>query len=581
MTPRDALRRTGLATPSGDGGIDPITLEIQWHRLISIVDEIDTATIRTSFSTIVGESHDFGCVLMDHGARGIAQAQWSPPQFCTMLPLITRTMLRKFPAAALRPGDVLITNDPWIGATHLPDYNLVTPVFHRGRVVAYLGTTAHVQDVGGHRGDLEAADMFQEGTRVVPTFFYREGAPVNVVHEFIAANCRVPDLVLGDLNAIVGTHRVGARRIAEFLEDYGLYDLGALADELTDRSERALRQAIAALPDGTNFYELETDGYFEPVTLRVRLEVCGSEMTLDFTGSSPQQQNAAINASYNITWATAVYPIKCMLASRIPNNDGLIRPLHVVAPEGSILNCTFPAPVRARAKVIKHIPPLIFGALAPFLPEKTIAAAGGIFPFRFFGDDTRFGTFAVSVLPHGGLGATHAADGWPPAAYPHNSFITPTEIMELKAPVLLLRKAMIPDSGGPGRRRGGPGQEFVLRCVAGRPITLTIRPDLLKHPAPGLLGGLPGAPGEVLLNGERLERFPPLQFRPGDVCVIRVPGGGGFGSPREREPARVLQDVRLGFVTPRAAREVYGVQVDDGEVRHHEAASGHERPRAS
>jgi N-methylhydantoinase B len=231
--------------------------------------------------------------------------------------------------------------------------------------------------------------------------------------------------------------------------------------------------------------------------------------------------------------------------------------------------------------VIKHIPPLIFGALAPFLPEKTIAAAGGIFPFRFFGDDTRFGTFAVSVLPHGGLGATHAADGWPPAAYPHNSFITPTEIMELKAPVLLLRKAMIPDSGGPGRRRGGPGQEFVLRCVAGRPITLTIRPDLLKHPAPGLLGGLPGAPGEVLLNGERLERFPPLQFRPGDVCVIRVPGGGGFGSPREREPARVLQDVRLGFVTPRAAREVYGVQVDDGEVRHHEAASGHERPRAS
>jgi N-methylhydantoinase B/oxoprolinase/acetone carboxylase alpha subunit len=581
MTPRDTPRPASSPALCGDKDIDPVTLETQWHRLISIVDEIDTATIRTSFSTIVGESHDFGCVMMDHRARGIAQAQWSPPQFCTMLPLITRSMLRKFPAATLRSGDVLITNDPWIGATHLPDYNLVTPVFHRGRLVAFLGTTAHVQDVGGHRGDLEAVDMFQEGTRVVPTFFYREGAPVDVVHELIAANCRVPDLVLGDLNAIVGTHRVGAHRIAEFLDDYGLADLSALADALTNRSERALRQAIAALPDGTSTYVLETDGYVEPVTLRVRLEIRGSDMILDFTGSSPQQRNAAINASYNITWATAVYPIKCMLASRIPNNDGLIRPLHVIAPEGSILNCVFPAPVRARAKVIKHIPPLIFGALAPFLPEETIAAAGGIFPFRFFGDDPRFGMFAVSVLPHGGLGATHAADGWPPAAYPHNSFITPTEIMELKAPVLLLRKAMIPDSGGPGRRRGGPGQELVLQCVASRPITLTIRPDLLRNPAPGLLGGLPGAPGEVLMNGERLERFPPLEFRPGDVCVIRVPGGGGFGPPHEREPERVRQDVRLGLVTPQAAREVYGVEVDDGVFRQREEASGHEPRRAS
>lgn len=541
-------------------------LELQWHRLVAIVDEIDNATIRTSFSTIVGESHDFGCVLMDRHARGLAQAQWSPPQFCTMLPLVTQTILRKFPPHQLRPGDVLITNDPWIGATHLPDYNIVTPVFHRGRLVAYFGTTAHVQDVGGHRGDLEAADMFQEGTRVVPTFFYRQGQAVEVVHEFIAANCRVPDLVMGDLNAIVGTHRVGARRLIEFLDDYahdGLDALDALADAITGRSERALRQAIEALPDGVSECTLETDGYFEPVTLRVRLEVRGNDMLLDFAGSSSQQRNAAINASYNITWATAVYPIKCMLAPRIPNNDGLIRPLHVVAPEGSILNCTFPAPVRARAKVVKHIPPLIFGALAPFLPDEVIAAAGGIFPFRFYGDDPCFGTFAVSVLPHGGLGATRQADGWPPAAYPHNSFVTPTEIMELKAPVLMLRKRMIPDSGGPGRRRGGLGQELVLKCIASKPITLTIRPDLLKHPAPGLLGGLPGARGEVWLNGTRLDRFPPIEFRPGDVCVVRVPGGGGFGPPRERERERVLEDVRLGLVTPAAARDVYGVQVDD------------------
>ncbi|MGQ0571548.1 MAG: hydantoinase B/oxoprolinase family protein [Armatimonadota bacterium] len=541
--------------------VDPIALEMQWQRLIGIADEVDTATIRTSFSTIVGESHDFGCVLMDGEVRGLAQAQWSPPQFCTMLPLVTRAILKKIPKETLRPGDVLVTNDPWIGSTHLPDYNLISPVFHHGRIAAYVGTVAHVQDVGGHRGDLEAVDMFQEGTRVMPTFFYRDAEPVEVVHELIAANCRVPDMVLGDLNAIVGTHRVGIRRIEEFLDDYQLDGISDLADAVTSRSEAALRRAIAALPDGVNAYEMETDGYFEPVTLKLRLEVRGDAISMDFTGSSPQQRNAAINASYNITWATAVYPIKCMLAARIPNNDGLVRPLRVIAPEGSILNCTFPAPVRARAKVVKHVPPLIFGALAPFLPEECIAAAGGIFPFRFYGRDERFGEFAVSVLPHGGLGATHAADGWPPVAYPHNSFITPTEIMEVKSPVLMLRKAMIPDSGGAGRRRGGLGQEFVLRCVASGPITMTVRPDLLTNPAPGLRGGLPGARGEVFLNGKRLEWFPPLELEGGDEVVIRVPGGGGFGSPREREPDLVGRDIEDGMITPRAARDIYGVTV--------------------
>src|SRR6056297_443383 len=202
--------------------MDPISLEVMWQRLVAIADEIDTATIRTSFSTIVGESHDFGCVLMDADGHGLAQAQWSPPQFCTMLPRTTRTMLEKFPKETLEPGDVLATNDPWIGSTHLPDYNLVSPVFHKGQIVAFLGTVAHVSDVGGHLGDLEATDMFIEGTRLMPNKFYRGGEVDPVIEEFIAANCRVPEMVLGDLHAIVGTHRVGTRLIREFMDDYGL-----------------------------------------------------------------------------------------------------------------------------------------------------------------------------------------------------------------------------------------------------------------------------------------------------------------------------------------------------------------------
>ncbi|UCH27231.1 MAG: hydantoinase B/oxoprolinase family protein [Trueperaceae bacterium] len=541
--------------------IDPISLEVMWQRLVAIADEIDTATIRTSFSTIVGESHDFGCAIMDANGAGLTQAQWSPPQFCTMLPRTTRVMLERFPPATLQEGDVLATNDPWIGSTHLPDYNLVSPVFCDGELVAFLGTVAHVSDVGGHLGDLEASDMFMEGTRLMPNKFFEAGRVNPIIEEFISANCRVPEMVLGDLHAIVGTHRIGAKRIVEFMKDYGLTDLRALSSAIQDRSERALRTAIEALPDGEVHYELTADGYLEPFTLKLAITISGSDMVMDFTGSSPQQDHSAINAAFNISYATAVYPIKCMLAPHIPNNDGLVKPLRITAPEGSIVNCTFPAPVKARAKVIKHIPPLIFGALAPLLPEATIAAAGGIFPFHFVGVDERFGKFAVHMLPHGGMGATRNADGLLPTAYPHNSTVTPTEIIERQCPAIMLRKEMIQDSGGPGRRRGGPGQEITLYCTSKKPVLLTVRPDLMKFPAPGLDGGGDGAKGEVLLNGERLERFVPIPWHPGDEILLRVPGGGGFGPPRERERERVLEDVADGLVSIEAAREIYGIDV--------------------
>lgn len=538
--------------------MDPISLEVMWQRLVAIADEIDTATIRTSFSTIVGESHDFGCVLMDADGHGLAQAQWSPPQFCTMLPRTTRTMLEKFPKETLRPGDVLATNDPWIGSTHLPDYNLVSPVFHNGEIVAFLGTVAHVSDVGGHLGDLEATDMFIEGTRLMPNKFYEAGTVNEVVEEFIACNCRVPEMVLGDLHAIVGTHRVGVRRIQEFMDDYELDDITELSAAIQDKSEAALREAIGALPDGITEYEITADGYLEPFTLKATLEIRDTQLIIDFTGTSPQQDHSAINAAFNISYSTAVYPIKCMLASGIPNNDGLVRPITITAPEGSIVNCTFPAPVKARAKVIKHIPPLIFGAFENLLPEETIAAAGGIFPFHFVGNDARFGRFAVHMLPHGGLGATKEDDGWLPAAYPHNSTVTPTEIVERQCPAIMTEKTLVIDSGGAGRRRGGPGQRITLRCTAQKPVLLTIRPDLLKYPAPGLDGGHDGMRGLVEHNGEVLTRFRPTPWDPGDEIVLTVPGGGGFGDPTERERERVLDDVALGLVSAEAARDAYG-----------------------
>ncbi len=544
---------------------DPITLEIQWQRLVNIVDEIDNAVIRTSFSTIVGESHDFGCALMDAEGSGLAQAQWSPPQFCTMLPRTTKAMLQRFPAATLQEGDVLATNDPWIGSTHLPDYNLISPVFHKGRLVAFLGTVAHVSDVGGHLGDLEAQDMFMEGTRVMPNKFYAAGKVVPMIEEFIAANCRVPNMVLGDLHAIVGTHRMGAQRIREFLDDYRMADLDALASEILDRSEHALRSSIQDLPNGRSDYSVTADGYLEPFTLNVQLAVRDNEIHMDFEGTSPQQWHSAINAAFNISYATAVYPIKAMLAPHIFNNDGLIRPIRMTAPEGSIVNCTFPAPVAARAKVIKHIPPLIFGALADLMPESVIAAAGGIFPFHVVGKDERFGPHAVHMLPHGGLGATHDADGLLPTAYPHNSTVTPTELIEIQCPLLMTHKRLIPDSGGPGQFRGGLGQEIGLRATSAQGTTLTIRPDLMKYPAEGLRGGQRGSAGAVIMNGERMHRFVPHPFKQGDEVILRVPGGGGYGPPTARKREAILRDMALGLVSPAHVQAVYDVSIAQSE----------------
>lgn len=538
--------------------IDPVTLEIQWQRLISIMDEIDNATVRTSFSTIVGESRDFACVLLDQNGSSLCQSSFSPPDFCVILPRTTRAMLERFPAHTLREGDVLFTNDAWLGAGHLPDYIIVTPVFWQGKVVAFMGTIAHVSDVGGHRGDIESYDVFTEGLRMPPCKLYAGGEENALAFEIIAANCRVPEMVLGDVRAIAGTHKIGARRIQEFLTDYELPDITTLADEIHNRSEALIRERIAALPDGVYEFGLDIDGYIEIVHLHATVEVRGSDIYVDYTGTSPQTRLGAINCVYNVTHAGTMYPFKCALAPRIPNNEGLFRPIHVSAPEGCILNCTFPFPVRARAKVTNNINQVLFGAIWPILGEHAQAGSGSIWPFSVTGDLPGYGNFAVFILPHGGRGAMRAMDGLPPIAFPHNSSVTATEIMEVQAPILMLRKELLPDSAGAGRQRGGIGQAISFRSIADQPMSVRIRPDKMYCEPPGIKGGSPGKVGSVRMNGELITRFPPIDFLPGDEIDLYLPGGGGFGPVSERETALIKRDLDLGYITRESARRDYG-----------------------
>ncbi len=545
---------------------DPIQLEIQWQRLISIMDEVDNAVIKTSFSTIVGESHDFACILLNAEGGSICQSSFSPPDFCVILPRTTRSMLERFPVESLREGDVLVTNDPWLAAGHLPDYAIVTPVFHRGRVVAFMGTIAHLSDVGGHPGDIIASDVFTEGVRIPPAKLYEAGRENALLFQLIGQNCRVPNLVLGDLRAIVGTHQVGARRLREFLDDYDLADIVELSGEIHDRSERVMRERIAAIPDGSYEFGLDIDGYHEIVHLHATVRIEGSDAYVDYTGTSPQTDKAAINCVYNVTFSSSMYPFKCALVPTIPNNEGLFRPVHVSAPEGCILNTTFPSPVNARAKTTNNINQVLFGALWPAFGEHAQAGSGSIWPFSVSGRTAEHGEFSVHVLPHGGRGSMRDLDGLVPIAFPHNSSVTPVEIWESQCPVMILNKELLADSAGAGRHRGGPGQVMTFRNTGDVTINARVRPDKIFCAPPGLDGGQPGKTGEVRFNGEVITQFPILPFAPGDEIELRMPGGAGFGASDQRELAAIRRDVDAGIVTLDGARRDYGVTLDTAGV---------------
>jgi N-methylhydantoinase B len=542
--------------------IDAISLEVMWNRLVAVMNEVDDAIVRTAFSTIVGESRDFGYILTDEAGRSLCQSSFSPANFCVVLPMTAKHLLRRFPVETLQEGDVLATNDPWIGTGHLPDYVMISPVFHAGRVVAFIGSIAHVSDVGGHAGDIEALDVFQEGLRLPPCKLYRAGKPNDDVFSIIDANCRVPHLVLGDLDAMIGTHRLGAQRVREFLEDYSLSDVRELAAEIHGRSERTMRARIDAVPDGRYEFGLDIDGYDEIVHLQALVEIRGSDVYVDYAGSSPQTTTASINCVYNTTFASTIFPFKCAFVPEVPNNEGLFRPIHVTAPPGSILNTTFPHPVKTRAKTTNNMNQVIFGAIWSIVGARAQAGSGSIWPFTLRGDEEGYGRFVVDMLPHGGRGSLPELDGMPPIAFPHNSVVTPCEIMETKAPILFLRKELRTDSAGAGRRRGGLGQIVAFRHVGRNEMILSIIPDKIVCAPPGLAGGHPGQLGHVFLNGKRLERFPPIRFRPGDELELHLPGGGGFGPPERREQARVLADVEGGYVSVGAAGRDYRFDVE-------------------
>jgi N-methylhydantoinase B len=550
---------TTSSPPRTQTAIDPVTLEIQWNRLITIMNETDMTLVRTSFSTIVGEGRDFACILVDEKGHALAQSTFSSTGFTVMLPRAVRSMLERFPPHTLREGDILITNDPWIGAGHLPDMIIITPVFRAGKPIAYVATAAHVIDIGGRLGYFESRDIFEEGLQIPPCKLQDQGELNPIVMGFIERNVRVPDQVLGDVHAIVAAETVGAQRLVEFMDDYGLADLRTLGHEIHSRSEAAMRSAIASMPDGEWSASVTTDGYTEPVTIAARVKIDGDSILLDFTGTSPETYSGAINCTLNATLGDCLIALKSVFAPDIPNNEGLFWPVTVEVPKGSILNCTYGVPVRGRSVTSVHSHEAIYAVLAPLAPERAQAGSG-----TFWGilvncrwPDGRW--TSASLLPNGGKGALHNKDGLATIAFPTNHTITATEIFENRVPIRIERKELTTDSAGPGRYRGGMGQTITLVNATDAAVTVTIRPNNVRYPPPGLLGGHDGPLGYWTLNAARIEgNTRLLDIVKGDELSCHLPGGGGFYPPEERERESIRRDIEEGRVSPEAARAAYG-----------------------
>ncbi|GGC53373.1 hydantoinase [Siccirubricoccus deserti] len=531
---------------------DAVELELLWRRLISLVDEAAAALVRTSFSTLVRESYDFSCIVTDARGQSLVQATESIPSFIGTLPETVKHFLKAYPPEALEPGDVLITNDIWLGTGHLPDITVAKPIFLDGRLVAFSASTAHSPDIGGKIRSPEPREVFEEGLQIPPLKLMRRGTADETLVAMIRKNVRTPDQTLGDLWAQVVALDLMEDRLLGLMRNYGLPDLTDLAAEIQGRCEAAMREAIRALPDGTYRSELQTDGLLDvPVTIRMALTITGDSISMDFTGTDAQVDRA-INCAYCYTYAMCMYGVKVCTNPSLPNNEGAWRPITVSAPPGCIVNPQFPASGGSRMLIGHYLPMLVFGCLGQVVPERVMAACGSPM-WGMNQSGVRDGeSFANMFFFNGGMGGNVRGDGVTTLSWPSNVSSTSIEISEHIAPLRFHHKALRPDSGGPGRHRGGLGQEILVESLSDTPIAVSFLAERTIFPAFGIEGGAAGAPGELRINGEKTDPKRQYVLGRGDTVMLRTPGGGGHGDPRERDPAALEQDIAQGYVTDAA-----------------------------
>ena len=545
---------------------DPTALEIMWSRAVNVTEEMWQTVCRTAFSLVISEAQDFACDLLDVTGDTLAHSPRAMPVFNLTLPMAAKALLANFPVDTLVPGDVLVTNDPWLCAGHLFDIAVVTPIFRDGRVVALAGTVGNVSDIGGTRDWLAAREVYEEGVQIPPMKLTEAGVPNAALWTLLEKNVRGSEQVLGDIASFMAANEIGARRLLALMDDHGLEDLNAFAAVVQTRSEAAMRAAIRALPDGTYSADTWNNPFGTPLRYEVAVQVAGDRIDVEFSSAPPQAPRGGINCTMSYTAAHATYPLKCLLTPRVRGNAGCYRPLRVTAPEGTLLNARYPASVNLRTRTGWYIAPGIFNALADAVPGSVQAATGLPFTSNIYGHEPDGSTYADVLFAGGGQGASAAADGKSGLLWPTSAANTSIELLESRVPVLVLEKSFVPDSGAPGRCRGGLAQRVRFRKLKddGAPMLATIYPEGVTHPASGLFGGASAAAARGVVTGPDGKV---LRDCSGGVLVeltgtdqtvdVTVSSGAGFGPSADRPREAMARDLQAGLVTAEGLRRDY------------------------
>ncbi len=548
-----------------------VAYQVMWNRMISVVEEQAQALVRTAFSTSVREAGDLSAGVYNDAGDMLAQAVTGTPGHVNAMADAVGHFIRRIGRDNMFEGDVYLTNDPWEGTGHKHDITVVTPSFHNGQLIGFFACTAHVTDIGGRGFGADANDVHEEGLYLPIMKFADRGTADQTLLSLIRGNVREPDQLVGDIYALANSNEIGHNRLIDMVEEFGLSDLSGISDFILTNSREATLARIKALTPGEAEGHLRIDGYDTPIDLHVKLTIEKDRILSDWDGTSGLDKKG-INVPLVYTKAYACYALKCAIAPEIPNNAASLAPFEITAPENSIVNAKFPAPVALRHVIGHMVPDTVYNALDKLLPNTVPAeGAGCLCNFqvslrpRMDGDAPEDGGRAeVLTFNSGGSGARPTLDGMNATAFPSGVMTMPVEATEQVGPVLIWRKELRPDSGGAGEFRGGLGQYMDVGAREGYEFDISLMLDRVDHPALGRREGGAGGATRLARSDGAAIRGKGKQFIPhGTVVQMGFPGGAGYGNPKRRDPERVKRDVALGYITPEHAAEHYSISADD------------------